>query len=207
MKKLDHDIQEQEEELTTPPKLCLLVTRPYTAPEAPTPPPRTAASVPFQWEEAPGKPRPCHTRSEPAGRGGGVSRALELPPRLSFMENNHNKVSVSPTTVLDGPYIGRAVSFTMSHRSSTRDTEESSSFGSTRWLKKKKSNRVKREGSFDFSSWSVDGTSKVKIMRVRRTGSFLSLSRGTSHLWANIYESFKQVVPWRCRQETQGKQN
>lgn len=67
---------------------------------ASTPPLQTSASVPFQWEEQPGKPRPCTdiilastinpTRPE---------RCLELPPRLAILESK----TTSPTTVLDGP--------------------------------------------------------------------------------------------------------
>ncbi|XP_027333246.1 uncharacterized protein LOC113848068 [Abrus precatorius] len=178
----------------TPLKLSLLtLSRPNVPPELPTPPPRTAASVPFQWEEAPGKPRPCHTRSEPKGSDG-VARTLELPPRLVLLET---KVS-SPTTVLDGPYVGRAMSFTSSYRSS-KDTWNAN-FASSRW-----SGSKNPEGSFDFSNWSVEGTRKVKITRVRRRGSFFSLSHGSSHLLASIYEGFKQVVPWKRRQEKQSK--
>ncbi|KAK7320839.1 hypothetical protein VNO77_30687 [Canavalia gladiata] len=180
----------------TPPKLSLsTVSWQRMPPELPTPPPKTAVSVPFQWEEAPGKPRTCHTRSEPKGSDD-VARALELPPRLVLMET---KVS-SPTTVLDGPYVGRAISFTSSYRSS-KDTWNAN-FASSRWSGSKKDDS---ESSFDFSSWTEEGTGKVKITRVRRRGSFSSLSQGSSHLWASIYESFKQVVPWRRRQEKQRK--
>lgn len=193
-KRLDHD-HDHGHDYNTPPKLSLPVTRPCLAPEAPTPPPRTTAlSVPFQWEEAPGKPRPCHTRSEPSPRGTGrdavVARALELPPRLlsSLDQTNNNNSVPSPTTVLDGPYVGRAVSFTSSYRGSSIKDTESLNFASSRWVGLKKNsnnhnNRVDPEGSFDFSSWTVDGTSKVKITRVRRKGSFLSRSHGNSHLW------------------------
>jgi hypothetical protein len=51
----------------------------------------------------------------------------------------------------------------------------------------KKNNRIDREGSFDFSSWSVDGGDKVKITRVRRRGSFSSFSNGTSHFWVSLF--------------------
>ncbi|KAL2318146.1 hypothetical protein Fmac_032022 [Flemingia macrophylla] len=170
----------------TPPKLSLLtISRPSAPPELPTPPPRTAVSVPFQWEEAPGKPRPCQGGSERKG----AARALELPPRLVVLEA---KVS-SPTTVLDGPYVGRAVSFTSSFRSSSSKDTWSANFASNRWS-------PADEGSFDFSSMG-----KVKLTRVRRKGSFSALSHGTSHFWASIYESFKQVVPWKRRQQKQRK--
>ncbi|KAL4586164.1 hypothetical protein LXL04_010796 [Taraxacum kok-saghyz] len=69
-----------------------------------TPPLQTSASVPFRWEEQPGKPRPCtdlilasthHTTT--------VNRCLELPPRLTMVESNVITKTPSPTTVLDGP--------------------------------------------------------------------------------------------------------
>ncbi|KAI3498206.1 hypothetical protein L1887_33975 [Cichorium endivia] len=69
-----------------------------------TPPLQTSASVPFRWEEEPGKPRPCtdlilasahHTTT--------VNRCLELPPRLAMVESNIITKTPSPTTVLDGP--------------------------------------------------------------------------------------------------------
>ncbi|XP_061364438.1 uncharacterized protein At4g00950-like [Gastrolobium bilobum] len=201
----DHDDRGHESLCyDTPPKLSILPSRPTMQPEAPTPPPRTRVSVPFKWEEAPGKPRPCHTRSEPMDSDSTVARTLELPPRLLFSETNVSNNMPSPTTVLDGPYVGRAMSFTSSYRTTPKDTWNSN-FGSSRWGGLKKSNRVGREGSFDFSNWTEDGASKVKITRVRRRGSFLSLSDGSSHLWASIYESLKQVVPWSRRQERQRK--
>ncbi|RDX80844.1 hypothetical protein CR513_38547, partial [Mucuna pruriens] len=154
----------------TPPKLSLLtISRASMPPELPTPPPRTAVSVPFEWEEAPGKPRPCHTRSDPKGCAD-VARTLELPPRLVLLEAK----SSSPTTVLDGPYVGRAMSFSSSYRSS-KDTWNAS-FTSNRWSALKKNDPGK--GTFDFSSWTVEGSGKVKITRVRRKGSFSSLSQG-----------------------------
>lgn len=155
--------------------------------EAPTPPPKCTVSVPFQWEEAPGKPRPCHTRSEP--KGSDVVRTLELPPRLLFSETSKlsNNNMHSPTTVLDGPYAGRAMSFTSSYRT-PRDTCNAN-FVSSRWSGLKQNESEEPEGSFDFSSWTGDGTSKVKITRVRRKGSFLNLSQARSHLWVSHFLS------------------
>lgn len=63
-----------------------------------TPPLHALASVPFKWEEQPGKPRPCTdiiVRPEPA-------KCLEPPPCSKMAK------MPSPTTVLDGPYnLGR----------------------------------------------------------------------------------------------------
>ncbi|XP_075521204.1 uncharacterized protein At4g00950-like [Primulina tabacum] len=91
------------------PKLPLLNIMPPT-PNSPqrsgtaTPPLQTLVSVPFQWEEEPGKPRPCTALialPEPA------AKLLELPPcRMPLIMEPTNKITKtpSPTTVLDAPY-------------------------------------------------------------------------------------------------------
>ncbi|KAK7410724.1 hypothetical protein VNO78_01740 [Psophocarpus tetragonolobus] len=183
----------------TPTKLPLLISRPTMPP--PLSPPQTTISVPFKWEEAPGKPRHCHTELEPDTS----VKTLELPPRLLFLLDT-NKVSdlggPSPTTVLDGPYVGRAMSFTTSFR--TPRGYWNSNFGSSRWSGYKNITTDDGEGNFDFSYHSST-TPNVKLTRVPRRGSFWTLSKPRSHMWASIYESFKQVVPWRRKQQTQKK--
>ncbi|KAI5649603.1 hypothetical protein M9H77_35608 [Catharanthus roseus] len=67
---------------------------------AATPPLNRLASIPFEWEEAPGKPRSdlimiTAAASPAASKRTSVARCLDLPPRLLN--------SSSPTTVLDGP--------------------------------------------------------------------------------------------------------
>ncbi|XP_047938224.1 uncharacterized protein At4g00950-like isoform X2 [Salvia hispanica] len=73
---------------------------PDSAEHPSTPPFQASATIPFKWEEQPGKPRPCSdiiTRPKPA-------KSLELPP---CMADKFTKTP-SPTTVLDGPYsVGR----------------------------------------------------------------------------------------------------
>ncbi|KAI4307097.1 hypothetical protein L6164_030321 [Bauhinia variegata] len=184
--------------------LSLGISRPSKPPELlekETPRPKTTVSVPFQWEEAPGKPRPCHTESQPETKSAAV-RTLELPPRLLFLEAKVSSLP-SPTTVLDGPYVGRAMSFTTSYRSPRGLGNDN--FGSRRWSSFRK-NSVDVEGTIDFSSSTVDsrmsdGGTKVKITRVRRRGSFFNLSSTRTHLWASIYEGLKQAAPWRRKQE------
>ncbi|XP_022158043.1 uncharacterized protein At4g00950-like [Momordica charantia] len=71
-------------------------------PWMPTPPRLTLASIPFLWEEAPGKPRQCAgSQAPPSPPLPPGERTLELPPRLQT-------ALPSPTTVLDGPEIRRA---------------------------------------------------------------------------------------------------
>ncbi|XP_064958116.1 uncharacterized protein At4g00950-like [Musa acuminata AAA Group] len=85
---------------STPPKLSLYWL-PSQRPEPPgmaTPPPGLPVSVPFLWEESPGKPRKQPTL------GAGAIRSLDLPPRLvAAAEIKFDKTTLSPTTVLDGP--------------------------------------------------------------------------------------------------------
>ncbi|KAF3432804.1 hypothetical protein FNV43_RR23906 [Rhamnella rubrinervis] len=172
-----------------------------------TPPLRTSASIPFQWEEAPGKPRHCNTASEPKS-----ARALELPPRL--LSETAKVVNLpSPTTVLDGPdHVCRSMSFTSSLRNNSESLgkrvigrDGGGYFGSRRWGSFRKSTKEAVLGpSFDFSSY-VDGGgdqsqtssvsttgsgvqfggsdhTNVKITRVRRRGSLLNLSHTKSQL-------------------------
>ncbi|XP_030500229.2 uncharacterized protein At4g00950 [Cannabis sativa] len=230
------------ESVILPPKLSLF-SLPNQLPEpsggSASPPRRVSASVPFQWEEAPGKPR-----AEPSRQGGAdqeeeerslMMKSLELPPRLLGEVKFTNMTSSSPTTVLYGPEVGRSLSFTFSFRSPTGDQKLSRDrvgyFGSSRWGSFRKNNNNNNKvppvvvgGSFDISpkefyhhhhqhgitttssnNTNHDYNGKVKISRIRRRGSLSSFSNAKSHLLASIYESFKQVVPWRRKQEKQRK--
>lgn len=82
-------------------------------------------------------------------------------------------------------------------------------FGS--WRRGKKGFKVKRDvtgGSHVFPSSveresgaiQVGGThNKVNLSKMKRSGSFSSLSHGKSRVWTTIYEGLKQVVPWRSK--------
>ncbi|XP_022773860.1 uncharacterized protein At4g00950-like [Durio zibethinus] len=203
---------------TTPPKLSLF-SFPGKAKEPSwmiTSPIHTLVSVPFQWEEAPGKPRPCPSTSDTtiSQSEPNAGRCLELPPRLLAEAKVANVPS--PKTVLDGPEEGRFVSYTLSFRKSgsfrspdnKMVNKEKVMFGSSRWGSFRKAGRV-LQGSFDFSTPVSDGgdDAEVKITRARRKGSLLSLSQARPHVLASIYESFKQVVPWRRGQEKMKKKD
>ncbi|XP_057951552.1 uncharacterized protein At4g00950 [Malania oleifera] len=206
-----------------PPKLLLFSLpssqQQYSEPPV-TPPLQTSASVPFEWEEAPGRPLSCAAKPRTA-------RCLELPPRLQLAEV---KVNCSPpTTVLEGPQVGRSLSCALSFGGKTgsfrkgvggggegkRECDREGYFGSWRWNSSgnRKENRKGFGGSLDFSSstFVVDddqegsgggeggssgggGGIEVKITKTRRRGS-LSIRR--SQLWATICESLKQTAPWR----------
>ncbi|KAL8541009.1 hypothetical protein ACS0TY_002334 [Phlomoides rotata] len=182
-----------------------------------TPPLQTLASVPFKWEELPGKPRPCTdivVRPESA-------KCLELPPahRITKMS--------SPTTVLDGPYNVARPKFSsfrlFREARGSFDSSSSSGGGSPHssveiLLGKKKKKKTTTffgklrsgrkgvvGGSFGFSPFSAgcDGfekCSRVKMegKKLRRNGSFSSWSGAPStHLWVTVRESIKKAIPWK----------
>ncbi|CAK7348699.1 unnamed protein product [Dovyalis caffra] len=100
----------EEKPSFTPPRL-LLIPKPHAyahtkSPERSgtlTPPLQTSASVPFRWEEEPGKPRECTSLiPRPIDL---PQKCLELPPRLLI------DTLPSPTTVLEGPYTGKSSRF------------------------------------------------------------------------------------------------
>ncbi|GAB2291130.1 hypothetical protein Dimus_025388 [Dionaea muscipula] len=85
----------------------------------------TAASVPFRWEEQPGKPRPCTVLSLPTTGAAGTPKCLELPPRLLYSDTN----TASPTTVLtastgSGRSIFQSYSFRFIRVKTTQDQDQ-----------------------------------------------------------------------------------
>ncbi|KAE8678258.1 putative RWP-RK domain-containing protein [Hibiscus syriacus] len=166
-----------------------------------TPPIHASVSIPFKWEEAPGKPRRPYrsenetdtsSRSKP-----NVARCLQLPPRL-LAESKVANIP-SPATVLEVPDACRFVSNTLSFgKGGSLRRLDKVMFGSSRWGSFRKVGRQVFQGSFDFSTPAVDGgDAEVKITTIRKKPGFLNLSQASSHVLASIYESFKQVVPWR----------
>ncbi|KAK6936675.1 hypothetical protein RJ641_033705 [Dillenia turbinata] len=179
---------EANSEPTSTPKLFLfsLPPKPPDPPGTLTPPLQIPGSVPFEWEEAPGIPR-ASSLDLPKPKSDTI-RSLDLPPRLLEAKITNFP---SPNNVLDGPYVGRAMSQGESENveSGRVDKREKGGyFGSWRWGTGKENKKI-RGGSFDFSDSNRDGgsrekTCKVKITRVRRKGSILSLSSySSSHLW------------------------
>ncbi|XP_016446942.2 uncharacterized protein At4g00950-like [Nicotiana tabacum] len=188
----------------------------------------TLASIPFKWEEEPGKPRPC-TDLIPLPN----SICLEPPPRLYNME--FSKTSSSPTTVFDGPYITNKPRFSSfrllrrdrrHRRQGSFDSTTSSETGqlsttlvlgnkkseSKSWWRRPTTHHVKHNGceinsgfvfpsSIDYSTDCVEecSSSSIKMETFRRSGSFSGHSQAKTHIWAAIYEGFKQVIPWKNR--------
>ncbi|KAJ4913501.1 Uncharacterized protein Rs2_08122 [Raphanus sativus] len=185
---MEFEFDDQERFCETP-KLPLFSVPLHRAADTPglaTPPVNIAGSVPFLWEEAPGKPRVTDENKPPAskqnagGGGGGVVRCLELPPRLISPATADEP---SPTTVLDGPYVIPRRSLSVIWRSEKQTECSSNSSHST--------NGCCCDG----------GGTTVKISRVRRKGSLLNLSHSKSDFLARVYKGFKQVIPWRRKQE------
>ncbi|KAL5577111.1 hypothetical protein UlMin_018810 [Ulmus minor] len=162
---------------------------------------QTPVSVPFRWEQEPGKPRPCTTLISLYNPVDLTPKCLELPPRLLL-----DKLP-SPTTVLEGPYPGRtrfqsASSVTRYNGSWQQKGQSYRWFGSWRRRVFFKGNKEVNGGSYVFPS-SVDrasdydgfveesnrGNGKTKMNRARRARSCSSL---------------KHVVPWTSKKLNKG---
>ncbi|KAG9139048.1 hypothetical protein Leryth_026567 [Lithospermum erythrorhizon] len=166
-----------------------------------TPPIRTlAASIPFQWEEAPGKPRNTNSLTNSTTKKSRAVRCLELdlPPSRLRIDSTPSVGNVaSPTTVLEGPYIGRTMSsekmFSSFNDSCSSGKKKRSSLGSSlRWGSFKEvmtHNTLMRNGS------------KVNITRMTRRSFIGHFSRTSSNLLGGLYESLKQVIQWGHGQE------
>ncbi|KAI7747653.1 hypothetical protein M8C21_017522 [Ambrosia artemisiifolia] len=202
----------------TLPKLPLFSIPPHlTEPSGTLTPPlqTTTASVPFQWEEQPGKPRPCTDIIISTTH---INKCLELPPRLA-------KTS-SPTTVLEGKSVFSSSSFRFAKERRRRGQLQGSfdsncsggwssspnedkdggqvddkndhnvgrgnrQFGSFRLL----SGGRKHKGSVVISSLASMDAGFSDENKMRRNSSLSKVTR--SHFWATVYKGFKQVVPWR----------
>ncbi|CAN7039251.1 unnamed protein product [Brassica rapa subsp. trilocularis] len=235
------------------PKLPLFsypMNRPYETPGLATPPVNIAGSVPFLWEEAPGKPRssvrkPPRTNQSRENRG--VARCLDLPPGL-LLTGEACKSSTanepSPTTVLDGPYDLRRRSLSLPRSAAVirKLRGVPAPFGSSRWGSLGNCKELS-EGIYDFSrfrdggcdcqkdwagggyDFAGDGGTTVKLFRrLKRKGNLFNLSHATKHnntffvflvipiirylkTQARVYEGFKQVIPWRRKQENLQRTN
>ncbi|EYU28554.1 hypothetical protein MIMGU_mgv1a018661mg [Erythranthe guttata] len=196
-----------------------------------TPPLHTLASVPFKWEEQPGKPRPCTdiiALPEPT-----AIKCLDLPPCRTKLPK-----LPSPTAVLDGPYnLARpkfsSFRFFREARAASFDSSSSGGGGgsplsSVDVLIGKKSSTTnggltKTRRLFNFPSSTLrscnksgadggslgfspsSGDERCKTTTMRRNGSFSSLAQAAPthhHLWGSIYESLKQAVAWKSTRKS-----
>ncbi|EYU32263.1 hypothetical protein ABFS82_02G176400 [Erythranthe guttata] len=185
------------------------------------------ASVPFKWEELPGKPRPCsHNLARPE------PKSLELPPMMLMSR------TPSPTSVLDGRpkcssfrfFMDGHDSFLLHSATSTPgdggddDTtlEYGLMFGSSSNNNNKKKSSSRRYGLFGnkdkggkkefnggisgFSPFSTTTTSSCESDEMRRNGSFSSVplpkSSSSPLTWATICSGFKQVIQWKSSKKS-----
>lgn len=186
--------EELEEPNTTPPKLLLLSQR-FKRPDLHdgfSSPPQTIATIPFQWEVTPGKPK--STTNDPPVQESKSIRSLDLPPRMFIS-------ATSPTTVLHGP-SGDIYSWC----SPDRMVAKSKCMIKMPWSKSMR----KEISSPKFSSWSWDSfedisskgggssgscssytsfddllnslESKIKTKKVSRRRSFILFNRATSSI-------------------------
>ncbi|KAM7260949.1 hypothetical protein ACFE04_026424 [Oxalis oulophora] len=179
-----------------------------------TPPLHASASVPFRWEDKPGKPKPCttlvpFTTNKPAEFA--YPKCLELPPRLLLDQAKFP--SPSPTTMSESSYFG-----TKSSRfvSSFRMVSGGDCYGSFRaplspeWIVLNKKVKVDKKSSSSVgSNWkkskreanvfpsSVDHHEEEA--NVKKT----VINDSKSQFWGNIYEGLKKqvIVPWRGRKQ------
>ncbi|KAJ8534827.1 hypothetical protein K7X08_016555 [Anisodus acutangulus] len=184
---------------STPPLTMKLKYSPQYSSGILTPPLNTTlVSVPFKWEEQPGKPRPC-TDLIISIFNDHQPKSLEPPPaRLYCLENT--KIP-SPTTVLDNVERGRLGTLVLYNKNNKVRCRRG--YWWHRFVKRRKGGGGNKketgvgEGNFVFSSSShVDSTnSSVKMARHRRN------AKSNSHILASIYEGFKQVIPWKAKSQ------
>ncbi|KAJ8751962.1 hypothetical protein K2173_000708 [Erythroxylum novogranatense] len=166
-----------------------------------TPPICISASIPFEWEEAPGKPRPCcHSKPKAA-------RCLQLPPRLL----NQAKVANLPQDFSQlGPSKSQSY-FAEESWGALHASKDNIKFLSSSWVNLRKSKDsetgdscrvtypVCHACSTDNTNTNGGGTGTVvRITRMKkRSSSFLNLHRTGSYFWTSITEGFKQAVTWK----------
>lgn len=213
---------EAEPESSSTPKLPLFsLPPPMQSPERPgmlTPPLYASVSVPFRWEEEPGKPRTCNALATIFNPTDITPKCLELPPRLLL-----DTKLPSPTTVFEGPYVSRSRFQSSSFRIgkecygsfspergrlgamvlSKKGVKERGWFGSWRRRVIKGNKDVGGGSSYVFPS-SVDRENgdgggnegerentggKVKMTRIRRGGSFSNITYPRSSFWVGFFLS------------------
>ncbi|KAI4328928.1 hypothetical protein L6164_021242 [Bauhinia variegata] len=216
---------EAEAEQNGIPRLPLFSIPPMQSPEHSgmlTPPLHTSVSVPFRWEEEPGKPRPCTALVPFTDPNDFLPKCLELPPRLLI-----EKLS-SPITVLDGPYGGsrrfKSPSFRVSKDCYGSFSAERGQLGAMVLTKggikekgwfgswRRKAIMVKREVSGDShvfpssadreSDTGFGGESqsaRVEMTEMKHSGSSSNLNHSKSRLWTTICEGLKQANPWKSK--------
>ncbi|KAI3421470.1 uncharacterized protein J3R85_012298 [Psidium guajava] len=138
---------------------------------SPSPPWDARASVPFHWEEVPGKPKSFHARSHEPCRC--ARSKLPPPPRLSGAHMGNAGFAHSPPAVLHRTYTDHSFPF-----SSSFSSECQCSCGSS---------EVAGTGDADFCSHggSSELSGKARIPRTTRTWRLPPILQGRSHSWVS----------------------
>ncbi|XP_047333552.1 uncharacterized protein LOC124937084 [Impatiens glandulifera] len=180
----------------------------------PTPPLQTPVSIPFNWEEAPGKPRRhdiALTKPKPK-----AARSLELPPAKQMVSNNS---SPSLMKILEGGESGKGVTHTLSFsfgKLSFQSPEEAG--GSKRQMRKEginsnrwnlsswrwgsfRRNEVADGGNMDFLSSVMVDDENSPFQGQWSSNNVKKTRFNKPNFLTSIYKSFKQAVPWRRKQE------
>ncbi|OIW02301.1 hypothetical protein TanjilG_11195 [Lupinus angustifolius] len=203
-----------EAEMSNIPRLSLFKFNPSSihSPERSgmqTPPSRTSVSVPFRWEEEPGKPKPCTDlvcfSNKPT-----TPKCLELPPRLLISDaNNTKQLLPSPTTVLEGLFVDddwngsfaaeRAQLGTTVITNGVVGNKEKGWFGSWR----EKVFKVNREvsGGVDKDADNIGNIiggshKRLRITKVKLSISSSNISHAKSCVWISQYFGFSNTNKW-----------
>ncbi|XP_022980847.1 uncharacterized protein At4g00950 [Cucurbita maxima] len=203
------------------PKLPLLAVAAMESPDRSgmlTPPIHTSVSVPFRWEEEPGKPRFCFRT--PNSSSATQTKCLELPPRLLLLDPKISK--------LPPPIPAHKGIFQLPKQSCGSFRYDKSQLGAMVlrkrgvliekewfcWLGKLSFGRKGEVGSACGSVFpsslekeNEDGvvaersSSGMKVAETQKEGSFSScLVKAKTEFWGSIGEGLKQInVPWKSK--------
>lgn len=203
--------REREEQKKSIPKLPLFSMAAMQSPERSgiaTPPLQTSATVPFRWEQVPGKPRPCSALVTFSNPTDFLPKCLELPPRL-LLPSPNPYVSTSnrfrsPSFRINGNCYG-------SDRGMLGAMVLTKDYGWFSSWKKKTFKLKKREvtggGTSHVFPSSTDNNYKDtafvvdtnNITSMKCSGSSSTLYHTKSRVWTSICEGLKQVVPWKSK--------
>ncbi|GMI73649.1 maternal effect embryo arrest 47 [Hibiscus trionum] len=214
---------EAEKEWSYTPKLALF-SSPQAHMQSPersgtlTPPLQaSAASVPFRWEEEPGKPKPCATLTIFSNPNDLARKCLELPPRLL---HDAGKTPTPKGARFQSPSFRMGSECYGSFRGDSRSlgTVVRSRSGAYKakgfvgcWRRRLLKGRRDVGGSGNSyvfpssgdrdSEWSNEEESNSSTTtRIKRVGALHFKSK----FWATIYRGFKLSVPWSKREKKDG---
>ncbi|KAL1553121.1 hypothetical protein AAHA92_13835 [Salvia divinorum] len=194
---------EDHHEPRSTPKLSLsrLPCKPKHPIQMLTPPLHPSLSIPFQWEEAPGRPRfPIPARADVEAAARTSCFDLDLPPRLLLHDDPELTMTPSPPALSGGASLFACWTFSFRGSGRFRRLGTSSCGGSRRRWRRCFELRKEERGAFDLSQTLGDFfmSEKNKVHKMARHRRVRSLFTINSNL-LDIYARFKQAIPWRRR--------